>query len=127
MPAGLETGRAVENYFNVESVPFATQLRKFEYFIEDVANANVAEGRQIYEADKKFSIVVPGESKTIEVLKWKEVDLDPREDSYVIRAAPASALSELPAARIGEVERLAMMFPSMSEKAKAAMLQFVDI
>ena len=127
MPAGLETGRAVENYFNVESVPFATQLRKFEYFIEDVANANVAAGRQIYAKDKKFSVVVPGDSKTIEVLKWKEVALDPREDSYVIRAAPASALSELPAARIGEVERLAMMFPSMTEKAKAAMLQFVDI
>jgi hypothetical protein len=127
MPAGLETGRAVENYFNVESVPFATQLRKFEYFIEDVANANVAAGRQIYEENKKWSVVVPGESKTIEVLKWKEVAIDPREDSYVIRAAPASMLSELPAARIGEVERLAMMFPSMTEKAKAAMLQFVDI
>lgn len=127
MPAGLETGRAVENYFNVESVPFATQLRKFEYFVEDVANANVAAGREIYEKDKKWTVVVPNKRKTIEVLKWKDVALDPREDSYVIRAAPASMLSELPAARIGEVERLALMFPSMTEQAKADMLQMSDI
>ena len=66
MPSGLETGRAVENYFNVESVPFATQLRKFEYFAEDVANCNVAAGREIYDRNKKWSVVVPGEKLAVE-------------------------------------------------------------
>jgi len=128
MPAGLETGRAVENYFNVESVPFATQLRKFEYFIEDVANANVAAGREVYEANKKWSVVVPGDRNTIESLKWKDVALDPREDSYVIRAAPASALSELPAARLGEVERMKLLMPlRMSEDRVADLLQMPDL
>lgn len=127
MPSGLETGRAVENFFNVESVPFSTQLRKFEYFVEDVANCNVAGGRDIYEANPKWSVVVPGERNTIEVVKWKDVAIDPREDSYVIRAAPASALSELPAARLGEVERLSMMFPGMPDAMKADLLRMPDI
>jgi len=129
MPSGLETGRAVENYFNVESVPFATQLRKFEYFIEDVANCNVAAGREIAERNPKWSVVVPGERNSIEVIKWKEVALDPREDSYVIRAAPASMLSELPGARMGEVERLIAMLPSLqaNEQQVADMLGMSDL
>jgi hypothetical protein len=113
MPSGLETGRAVENYFNVESVPFAHQLRKFEYFAEDVANCNVATGREIYDRNNKWKVVVPGEKNTIEVLKWKEVAIEPRDDSYVIRSAPTSMLSELPSARLGEIERLAAILPSL--------------
>jgi hypothetical protein len=129
MPSGLESGRAVENYFNVESVPFATQLRKFEYFIEDVANCNVATGREIYERNKKWTVLLPGEDRTIEKMPWKDVAVDPREQSFVIRALPASALSELPAARLGEVERLSVMFPSLAanEKRKAKLLNMSDI
>lgn len=127
VPSGLETGRAVENYFNVESVPFATQLRKFEYFVEDVVNANVSVGKEIAEGNPKWSVVTVTEQNTIEVLDWKEVSLDPREDSYVIRAAPASALSELPAARLGEVERLMMILPSLTEEDRARMLAMPDI
>jgi len=129
MPSGLETGRAVENYFNVESVPFATQLRKFEYFIEDVANCNVATGREIYDRNNKWTVLLPGEERTIEMVKWKDVAIDPREQSFVIRALPASALSELPAARLGEVERLATMLPSlgMDEKRLAKLLNMPDL
>jgi hypothetical protein len=111
IPSGLETGRAVENYFNVESVPFVSQLRKFEYFIEDLANVNVAAGRELYERNKKWSVVLETDRDTVEELKWSEVALDPREAAYVIRAAPTSALSELPAARLGEVERLVALLP----------------
>jgi hypothetical protein len=129
MPAGLETGRAVENYFNVESVPFATQLRKFEYFAEDVANCNVAAGRDIYERNNKWTVVVPGEKNTIEVLDWKEVAIEPRDDSYVIRSAPTSMLSELPSARLGEVERLQAVLPSLmgDEERTAQMLGMEDL
>ena len=114
VPSGLETGRAVENYFNVESVPFSSQLRKFEYFVEDVSNCNVATGKEIYEGNKKWSVVVPGERDTIESVKWKDVAMDPRDNSYVIRSMPASMLSEMPAARLAEVERLAAMLPSLA-------------
>lgn len=129
IPSGLETGRAVENYFNVESVPFATQLRKFEYFIEDVANANVAAGKEISERDKNWSVVLPGDKNTIETVPWKDISMDPREDSFVIRAAPASMLSELPGSRIGEVERLITLLPSLqaNEELIAQLLGMSDL
>ena len=129
VPSGLETGRAVENYFNVESIPFAEQLRKFEYFVVDVANCNIAAGRQIYDRNPKWEIVLPDDRNSIEVVKWKEVALDPRENSYVIRAAPSSMLSEMPAARIGEIERLQAVLPSLAnnEQLKAQMLGWSDL
>jgi len=129
VPSGLETGRAVENYFNVESIPFAEQLRKFEYLVEDVANCNMAAGKEISERNPKWQVVLPDKRNTIEVVNWKKVALDTREDSYVIRAAPNSMLSEMPAARIGEVERLQAILPTLAnnEQLKAQMLGMPDL
>lgn len=127
MPAGLETGRAVENYFQIESVPFATQLRKFEFFVQDVAENNVAVGREIYEKNKSFKVVIEDDKNTITELSWSEVSIDPREDSYVIRAAPTSSLSESFSARLGEAERLVQMFPNMSEAAKRDLINSPDL
>ncbi len=128
IPAGLETGRAVENYFQVESVPFASQLRKFEYFIQDVADNNINIGREIFEHNPEYTVVLPGDRNTIQELKWSEVALDVREnESYVIRAAPASALSELPAARMAEVERLMQMGVVTSPAVAADLMALPDL
>lgn len=127
VPSGLETGKAVQNYFNVESVPFAQQLRKYEYFVEDVANCNVAVGREIAKKDPKWEVVVPDKRNTIEVLRWEDVALDPRETAYVIRALPASQLSETPAARIDDVYRLQGIFPDMPSDVRADLLQMTDV
>jgi hypothetical protein len=106
MPQSLQTGRAVENYFAAESIPFNEQLRKFENFVKHVAENNVAVGREIYEQDKSFSVVLPGDKNTIQEINWSKVALDPNNESYVIRVAPTSALSETPAARLAEIERM---------------------
>ena len=128
VPSGLETGRAVENFFQVESVPFAEQLQKFQYFVVDVANANVAAGHEIYEtAGNKWDVLVPGEKNTIERLDWSKVAIDPREDSYIIRATPASVLSETFGARLGEVERISAQFPEMTSAQKWELLGMPDI
>lgn len=118
IPSGLETGRAVQNYFSVESVPFATQLRKFEYFVQDVANANVAAGREVAARNKKWSVVVPGDRHTIEQVPWKDIALDPREDSFVIKATPTSVFSESFAAKLDEVQRTAGLVPSYMTEEK---------
>jgi hypothetical protein len=106
MPQSLQTGRAVENYFAAESIPFNEQLRKFENFVKHVAENNVATGREIYEHDKTFTVVLPGDENTIQEINWKKVALDPAKESYVIRVTPTSALSETPAARLAEIERM---------------------
>jgi hypothetical protein len=129
VPSGVETGRAVENFFNVESVPFATQLRKFEYFIEDVANANVAAGKEISERDPEWQVVIDNDRHTIESIPWKDIAMDPREDSFVIRAVPGSMLPELPAARLNYVQQLIALVPSlqMNEQLIVKLLGVTDI
>jgi hypothetical protein len=109
LPQSLQTGRAVENYFAAESIPFNEQLRKFENFVKHVAENNIAVGREIYEQDPTYSVVLPGDKNTIQQVSWKDIALDPAEESYVIRVAPTSALSETPSARLAEVERMVAM------------------
>jgi hypothetical protein len=102
----LQTGRAVENFVASESIPFNEQLRKYENFIQHVAENNFAVGAEIYEQDKSFTVVLPGDQNTIEEAKWSDMEMDPAEASYVIRVTPTSALSETPAARLAEIERM---------------------
>ena len=109
VPASLQTGKAVENYIAAESVPFNEQLRKFENFAKHVAENNVAVGREIFEQDPSYSVVMRGEKNTIEEIKWEDVALDPDEERYVIRVAPTSSLSETPAARLAEIKEMAAM------------------
>jgi hypothetical protein len=91
-----------------------------------VANCNLATGFEIHAADKKYAVVVPGERGEIEYLKWKDVAMDPREDSYIIRATPSSVLSETFGARLGEVERLIAMDPEMTRVERYDLLQMPD-
>jgi len=127
-PDSLQTGRAVEMHYQTGNVPFVHQLAKFEFLVQDVGECNVATGRHIYDVHGKFSVLLDGDRKnTIQELDWSEVAIDPRENSYVIRAEPVSALSDTFAARLSEVERLQMMFPNMPEQKKKSLLGMPDM
>lgn len=127
-PGSLQTGRAVEMQYQTGNVPFGQQLEKFEFLVQDVAECNVATGRYIYEVHGDFSVLLNGEKKnTIQELDWKNVAIDPKESSYVIRAEPVSVLSDTFDARLGQVERLAVLDPMMSAQRKRALLGMPDM
>lgn len=126
--SSLQTGRAVEMQYQTGNVPFGNQLTKFEFLVQDVAECNVATGRYIYEVHGEFSVLLNGKKKnTIQELDWKEVAIDPRESSYVIRAEPVSALSDTFSARLSEVERIVTLFPGMPEQRIKALLGMPDM
>lgn len=100
-PAGLDSGKALREYNNIESDRFMTVGQAYEAFFLDLARLSVDCAKEIYESDKTFKVKVPG-TKFIKTIDWKEVDLE--DDEYVLKMFPVSSLPSEPAGRLATIQ-----------------------
>lgn len=100
-PAGLNSGKALREYNDIESDRFMTVGQAYENFFLDLAKLTVDCAKDIFEDDKKLSVKVPG-TKFIETIDWKEVDLE--DDEYVMKIFPVSSLPQEPAGRLATIQ-----------------------
>lgn len=102
-PDGLNSGKALREYNDIESDRFQVVGQNYEKLFLDVADLMITEAKKLYEEDKKFSVNVPGK-KFIETIKWKEVDME--EDQYSLQAFPVSKLPDDPAGRLQTIQEM---------------------
>jgi hypothetical protein len=122
-PAGLDSGKALREYNNIESDRFMTTGQGYEQFYLDLARLTVDVAKDIFEHDKKLEVRVPG-SKFIETIDWKDVNLE--DDEYVMKMYPVSSFSQEPAARMQEVqERVQAGWLTMRQAKK--LMDFPDL
>lgn len=100
-PEGLDSGKALREYNDIETERFMPVGTAYEQFHLDLAKLSVATARQIYKETKKVKSVFAG-SKFIETIDWKDVDLD--DDKYVIQCFPVSSLPNEPAGRLATIQ-----------------------
>jgi hypothetical protein len=102
-PAGLNSGRALREFSDIESSRFVIVSQAWEKFFMDAAKQMIGVARQIYKDDPDFSVKVKGK-KFLETIKWADVDLE--EDQYVMQIFPTSLLPTEPAGRLEAVQEL---------------------
>lgn len=100
-PAGLNSGKALREYNDIESDRFMTIGQAYEDFFLQLARLTVDTAKDIYESDKKLEVKVPG-AKFIETIDWKDVNLD--DDEYVMKIFPVSSLPQEPAGRLQTIQ-----------------------
>lgn len=122
-PAGLDSGKALREYNNIESDRFMTVGQAYEQFFLDLARLTVDTAKDIFEHDKKLEVKVPG-AKFIETIDWKDVDLE--DDEYVMKMYPVSALAQEPSARFQEVQER-MQAGLISPRTAKKLLDFPDL
>lgn len=125
--AGLETGRAVRMDFDARSMAFALALQNYENLYKDFGDKCVAAGKQIWEKDKNFSVVVPRNKYTVEDVNWEDVSLDPRKDSYTVKVTAGSSLSQHPAGRIDDVMNMVNMGAVTEQTEMRSLLSMEDL
>lgn len=103
-PMGLDSGKALREFNDIESERFMTIGQQYEKFHLDLAKLIIAVGRKAYEEHGKLDVRVPG-NKFLETVKWKDVDLD--EDQYVMQVFPISSLPSDPAGRLQTIREYA--------------------
>lgn len=104
-PAGLESGRALEQLADEHSERFMTVSRHYEWVMgKQLVVQLMRVAKELDETlEGGFSLNAPGQRDNVRI-KWVEVVMDP--DSYTHQVFPTSVLPTTPGARIEEVQRL---------------------
>lgn len=122
-PAGLNSGKALSEYNDIESDRFMVVGQAYEDYFMDLGDLAIDQMKDIYERDKKYSIKVPTKSQVRE-LDWGDIDLE--KDDYIMQAFPVSSLPNEPAERLQTITDY-MQAGLLSPRAGRRLLDFPDL
>lgn len=122
-PAGLNSGKALREYNDIESDRFQVVGQLWEQFFLDLARLSIDTAKDIFEREGKYEVKIPGKN-FLETIDWGDIDLD--DDEYLMKAFPVSSLPDEPAARMQYVQELAQAGLINPEEVQD-LLDFPDI
>lgn len=125
-PAGLNSGKALREYNDLETERFMTVAQRYEKSFMDAVPLMIDLAKEIDEELKDeggYKVKVNGK-KFLETIKWKDVDMD--NDQYTMNVFPASALSQTPAGRLADVQEL-ISAGFMGKEDAMKLLDFPDL
>jgi len=102
-----ETGQAFKDIVDIQSTELSPAFRFREDFCIRVAEQQIVAGKILdIRTPGGFKTVLRKDRNTVEAVNWKNIDLDPKVDSYVVQAEPTSALSTTFGGRLAEMKEL---------------------
>lgn len=122
-PAGLDSGKALREYNEIESDRFQTIGHAYEDLFLDMARLAIATVKDIAEEEGGYTVKVPGK-KFIETIDWADVDLE--EDEYVMQCYPVSSLPNDPSGRLQTIQEY-MQAGLLSPRQGKKLLDFPDL
>jgi hypothetical protein len=102
-PAGLDSGKALREYNEVETERFAITSQTYEQSFLDTARIYIDLAKDIAKDGGDFAVVAHSK-KFIESIKWSQVAVE--ENQYIMQMFPTSMLPQTPAGRIQYVQEL---------------------
>lgn len=100
-PTGLDSGKALREYKDTETERFATTVKQYEEFFEDIAELVILFSKELFQNNKNLKVKAES-SKFIETISWKDVDLD--KDKFILRIHSSSLFPTSPAAKLQKAE-----------------------
>jgi hypothetical protein len=127
---GFETGQALRDFNDIQSTELAPNFKEWQNFRVGVAERLVTSGKMVADRavaeGRQYKVVLAKDRNTIEEIDWSLISLDPREDSYVVRALPASSLSQTFAGKKADV--IDMLNAQLIDQGTAlSLLDFPDL
>lgn len=122
-PSGLDSGKALREYNDIETERFLSVGRDYEKSFMDAAKIMIDMARDLYSKNSDYKVNVKGR-KFIETIKWKDVDM--KEDQYMMDVFPTSALANTPSGRLQDVQEL-MTAGFIGKEDGMKLLDFPDL
>jgi hypothetical protein len=122
-PAGLESGKALREFTDIESERFQAVGMRYEESFMEAAKIFIDMSKDIYEETGEMKVKVKGEG-FLETIDWKEIDL--KEDQYMMQIYPTSSLSKHPSGRLSDIQEL-MQAGLIDPKLGLKLLDFPDL
>jgi hypothetical protein len=119
-PAGLDSGKALREFNDIESDRFQTIGHAYETFFMDIAKLSIAIAKDI---GGSYKVRSPAR-KSAAIVNWKDVQL--AEDDYVLQCYPVSSLPREPAGRLQTIKEY-MQGGLVSPRQGKRLLDFPDL
>ena len=101
-PQGLNSGKALREYSDIESERFMSVAQRDELVAIEASKMFIAFAKEIDEEVEGGMEVKTTSGNSMERIKWKDVDLE--DDAYIMQPFPVSALSKTPAGRFQDIQ-----------------------
>jgi hypothetical protein len=102
-PAGLNSGKALREYNDLETERFSALARSYEDFFIDLSELVLLEAKDIQSKHGRYAVLAPNKNGA-ELINFKDIDMD--QDDYVIQTFPTSMLPKSPAGRLEYVQEM---------------------
>lgn len=122
-PAGLNSGKALREYNDIESDRFNTIGKAYERLFVDLSKITVDMAKDLYERDGEYEVKVPNKT-FLETIDWSQIDLD--NSDFYLKIFPVSALPNDPAGRLQTVQEY-VQAGFMSPRTARKLLDFPDV
>jgi hypothetical protein len=122
-PAGLNSGKALREYNDIESDRFMVIGQLWEQFFLDIARLSIDVAKDIAEREGGYRVDVPGRG-FLKTIDWKDIDLE--DDEYVMKMFPVSSLPQEPAGRLQTVQEY-VQAGFISPRTAKRLLDFPDL
>tara|TARA_R110000868_G_scaffold119214_1_gene315860 strand:+ start:456 stop:2276 length:1821 start_codon:yes stop_codon:yes gene_type:complete len=122
-PSGLDSGRALREFNDIESERFILKGYDYESLFLNSVRIMIDEAKEIAKDTGDFEVKVAGK-KFLETIKWSEINLE--DDQYQMKIFPTSSLSQTPAGRLQDIQELSQA-GFISKEAGLKLLDFPDL
>ena len=138
-PVGLESGRALREFSDIESERFMVVGQAYEQLFIDIATHIIDKIRDIHESGESF-ISKSFDKDGLENISWSDVNLE--EEQYAMMIKPIGSLPQTPAAKLSSVTEMTqnglftkeeahqlLDFPDLEQanKLKTAHIEIIDM
>lgn len=100
-PSGLDSGKALREFNDIESERFVLVGQAYERFYLETARQMIDLAREIAKDSKGFKVRVKGK-QFFESIDWSDIDLE--EDQYIMQMFPTSGLANTPSGRFQQIQ-----------------------
>ena len=102
-PMGIDSGKALRAYDDMQVQRFQTVAQMYEQFFVDLAKITVSVARKCYDDNGSLKVKVPGK-RFIESIDWKDVSLE--DDEFHLQIYPVSKLPQDPEGRLQTIQEM---------------------
>ena len=102
-PVGIESGRALREFSDIESERFMVVGQEYEKLFIDISKQLIGIIGDLHSSEEPF-VAMSFDDKQLEKISWAEVDLE--EDQYVMKIMPIGSLPQTPAAKLASVAEM---------------------
>jgi hypothetical protein len=123
-PAGLDSGKALREYYDIESERFQHVIQGYEQSVLDVTNNMVLLAKEIDEKGEGGYEILAKDGNGLQAIKWKDVSID--RDKYIMQVYPTNFLPTTPAGKWQHVQEM-LQAGFISKAEGMELLEYPDI